>query len=77
MFRQMKYSVSIAFLLILMTFSCRKEIIVPIQSETEEIIPTRGSNRDPISGDGDNSGVTDPDDETEDDKIKSKKRKAR
>lgn len=73
----MKYIISIAFLLVLMTFSCRKEIIVPIQSETEEITQTRGSSRDPLSGDGDNGGVTDPDDETEDDKIKSKKRKAR
>lgn len=70
----MKYSALIAILVLLTTFSCQKEIIVPVQQENEEVFNTRGSSRNPTNGEGDNGSVTDPDNETEDDKIRKKKK---
>jgi hypothetical protein len=55
-------------------FSCQKEIIVPIQQDEEEIFNTRGSSRNPFDEDGGNGSVTDPDNETEDEKVKKKKK---
>jgi len=70
----MRYLLSIAFFLFLTVFSCQKEIIVPNELGANEIVDTRSS-RNPEGCDGDNNSVTDPDGETEDDKVKSKKRK--
>jgi len=73
----MKYLAFIAFTVLLTMFSCKKEIIVPIQQDEEEIMNTRGSIRNQFNDDGgDNGSVTDPDNETEDDKIKKKKKTA-
>jgi hypothetical protein len=74
----MKYSALIAVLSLLTMFSCQKEVIVPVSQDTEEVFNTRGSTRNPTNGEGggENGSVTDPDNETEDDKIRSKKKKA-
>jgi hypothetical protein len=73
----MKYLAFIALTVVLTMFSCQKEIIVPVQQGEEEIFNTRGSSRNPFDEDGGNSGngsVTDPDNETEDEKVKKKKK---
>jgi hypothetical protein len=72
----MKYLSIIGLFFVLVFTACQKEIITP-NSEGEEILSTRGSSRNPNLGDGDNGGITDPDNESEDDKIKNKKKKAR
>ena len=67
----------IALFLLLLSTSCQKEVIVPIQ-ENDEFMETRGSSRNPGDCGGDDSGgITDPDDESEEDKIRNKKRKAK
>ena len=73
-----KYLILVVIMAVLTVSSCKKEIIVPVNADTDEIMNTRGSTRDPIGdGGGDNNGsVTDPDNETEDDKVKVKKKKA-
>ena len=73
-----KYIILVAITAVLAVSSCQKEIIVPVNADTDEIMNTRCSTRDPIGdGGGDNNGsVTDPDNETEDDKVKVKKKKA-
>jgi hypothetical protein len=71
----MKYSVIISFVLLLAMFSCQKEIIVPVHQNTDEVFETR-SGRNPVNNDGGNGSVTDPDNETEDDKVRKKKKTA-
>jgi hypothetical protein len=70
----MKYLSLFVFVLLVVT-SCQKEAIVPFQ-ESEEM-DVRNSTGNPDDGSGDNSGITDPDDESEDDKVKNKKKKAK
>lgn len=75
----MKARVLIAFFSILVLVSCRKEIIAPVSQETE-LMNTRGGLRNPkeIGTDsGQNSGITDPDNESDEDKVKNRKKKAR
>lgn len=68
----------IAFLSVLVLASCQKEIITP--SQDSELFDTRGGLRNPNDNDngcGENSGITDPDNELEEDKVKNRKKKAR
>jgi hypothetical protein len=75
----MKYFSVIAFLLAVFVSSCTKEIITPIQ-DADEIMDTRGSTRNPENdgnGNGENGGITDPDNESDEEKVRNKKKKAR
>lgn len=59
--------------------SCKKEVFVPVDG-CYDSMDTRGSIRNPEdNGDNndDNDGITDPDNEGEEDKVKNKKKKAR
>ena len=52
-----KYLILVAITAVLAVSSCQKEIIVPVNADTDEIMNTRCSTRDPIGdGGGDNNG---------------------
>lgn len=73
---QMKYFSVISLILAVIATSCTKEIITPVQ-ETDEIMNTRGSSRNPENCDGENGGITDPDNESDEEKVRNKKKKAK
>ncbi len=73
----MKFYFFIFAFLTALLFSCKKEVIVPVHEEFE-IMSTRGGEaKDPNANGDEFGGITDPDNESEEDKVKNKKRKAR
>jgi len=76
LFNHMKYLSAIALFLLALVSSCTKEVITPIQ-QSDEIMDTRGSNRNPENNDGENGGITDPDNESDEEKVRNRKKKAK
>jgi hypothetical protein len=73
---EMRFLLSILFLIFMIT-SCNKEVIVPISNDSEEVMNTRASGRDNdgLTDDNDSDeGITDPDEESDEDIKKSKKK---
>lgn len=56
--------------------SCNKEVITPIQ-ENESQIDLRSGNRNPDPSGGESGGITDPDNESDEEKVRNRKRKAK
>lgn len=76
----MRFFSFFAFLLVLLFSSCRKEEVTPNVNQSD-VMSTRGCdgnpNNDGNNDDNQNSGITDPDSESEEDKIRSKKKKGK
>lgn len=72
----MKYISIISIFFIVFLTSCNKEDIRP-NIDSDELMETRGQNRSPENNNGEGGGITDPDNETEDEKVKNRKRKAK
>jgi hypothetical protein len=72
----MKILSLLSFAFVLIFASCNKEVIRPVE-ENENQMELRSGNRNPNVSGEEGGGITDPDNESEEEKVRNKKRKAR
>jgi hypothetical protein len=67
----------ILFVFVFTFTGCQKEVFSPINHDCEATVETKCTRNPTDPGDEDGGGITDPDDESDEDKIKNKKKKAK